>query len=221
MKDLYIVANWKENKTAAEAIEWLRGISSRFNRDQISNKKIIICPSFTAVPAVSEFIKANNLPIEIGVQNISKFEEGAHTGEVSAHEAKEFVSFSIIGHSERRALGETDEDVQDKVEVAVKNDIEPIVCVVNENVSIPQGAKIVAYEPVEAIGTGNPDTPENAQKIASNIKSKNDSVQHVLYGGSVTSGNVRRFTQMQNIDGVLVGGASLDPVEFASIIKQC
>ena len=219
MKNLYIVANWKENKTTAEAIEWLREISNI--KYQISNKKVIICPPFTSVPAVSEFIKSNSLPFEVGVQNISKFDEGAHTGEVSAREAREFVRVSIIGHSERRALGETDRDVQKKVEIAVKNNIEPIVCVVNENVPVPQGTKIIAYEPVEAIGTGNPDTPENAERIASDIKSKNKNVQSVLYGGSVTSENVHEFTKMGHIDGVLVGGASLDPVQFSAIIKQC
>lgn len=222
MKNVLIVANWKENKTAAEAIEWLREISPSINSGRaISNKKIIVCPPFTSVPAVSEFIKSRDLPVKIGVQDISKYEEGSHTGEVSAREAREFATFSIIGHSERRALGETDDDVKEKVNMAIKNNIEPIVCVVNENVPIPDSTKIVAYEPVQAIGTGNPDTPENAQRIASLIKSKNNQVQHVLYGGSVTSENVHKFTQMQNIDGVLIGGASLDPIEFASIIKQC
>src|SRR3989344_5732402 len=204
MKDLFIVANWKENKTTAEAIVWLREISNQISppvgevSPMADNKKVIVCPSFTSVPAVSEFIKSNNLPFEVGVQNISKFEEGPHTGEVSAREASEFSRFAIIGHSERRSQGETDEDVQGKVEMAVRNGIEPIVCVVNANVPIPSGTKIVAYEPVEAIGTGNPDTPENAQKIASTIKSKNSQVQRILYGGSVTSKNVHKFTQMQD-----------------------
>lgn len=222
MKNLYIVANWKENKTTDEAIRWLREISPSINSGQtILNKKVIVCPSFMLVPQVWQFIKSNNLPIEIGVQDISRFDEGAHTGEVSAREAAEYAKFSIIGHSERRALGETDEDVQEKVEMAVKNDIESIVCVVNENVPIPTGAKIVAYEPIEAIGTGNPDTPENAEKVAHLVKSKTPQVSYVLYGGSVTSENVKNFTSMDHIDGVLVGGASLDPVEFSSIIKQC
>ena len=219
MKNLLIVANWKENKTTDEAIEWLQEISNF--KFPISNKTIIVCPPFTLVPAVSDFIKSNNIQIELGVQDISMFDEGAHTGEVSAREASEFSRFAIIGHSERRSQGETNEDVQKKVEMALKYNIEPIVCVVNGNVPIPSGAKIIAYEPVEAIGTGNPDTPENAGKIASAIKSKNSQVQHVLYGGSVTSKNVHKFTQMQNIDGVLVGGASLDPMEFSAIIKQC
>ena len=79
----------------------------------------------------------------------------------------------------------------------------------------------MAYEPVEAIGTGNPDTPENADKIASVVKSKNRDVTHVLYGGSVTEDNAASFTKMPNINGVLVGGASLDPTDFSSIVKSC
>ena len=219
MKDSLIVGNWKENKTEEEALAFLAEFLKAYQPRP--NVKVVICPSYLVVPAVSESIKSNNIPIEVGVQDISTFEEGAHTGEVSAREASEFSRFAIIGHSERRSQGETNEDVQEKVERATKFGIEPIVCVVNGNVPIPLGAKIIAYEPVEAIGTGNPDTPENAGKIASLIKSKNSQVQYVLYGGSVTSENVRKFTQMQNIDGVLVGGTSLDPIEFASIIKQC
>ena len=219
MKDLLIVGNWKENETEEEVLTFLSDFSKIY--EERPNVKVIICPSYLVVGEVWEFIKSNNIPIELGVQDISKFPEGAHTGEVSARQAAEFARFTIIGHSERRALGESDEDVKKKVEAALKNNIEPIVCVVNDNVPIPYGAKIVAYEPIGAIGTGNPDTPENAERIASTIKSNNGEVLHVLYGGSVTSENVHKFIQMQNIDGVLVGGASLDPIEFSSIINQC
>ena len=218
MKDLLIVGNWKENKTEEEALTFLSDFSK--NYEARPDVKVVICPPYLVVGAVSEFVQSNNIPIELGVQNISKFEEGPHTGEVSAREAREFVHFSIIGHSERRSQGETDDDVQKKIEMALKNDIEPIVCVVNENVPIPAGAKIIAYEPVEAIGTGNPDTPENAQKVAAQVKEKNSEVLNILYGGSVTSENVRTFTEMPDISGVLVGGASLDPHEFSELIKN-
>lgn len=243
MKNLCIVANWKENKTAAESIGWLREISNQISPPlgEVSlaslrspapdgagqsgpladNKKIIVCPPFISLAAFSEFIKSNNIKIELGVQDVSKFPEGAHTGEVSAREAAEFVKFAIIGHSERRANGETDEDVKKKVEEALKYSVEPIVCVVSENIPVPQGVKIVAYEPVEAIGTGAPDTPDNAERVASDIKSKHTHVLQVLYGGSVNPDNVKNFTNMEHLDGILVGGASLNPQEFSSIIKQC
>ena len=219
MKNLYIVGNWKENKTKEEASSFLFDFLKNYRAR--SNVKVVICPPFLLVPLVSAFTRSNNLPIDVGVQDISKFEEGAHTGEVSAREAAGFVSHAIIGHSERRSLGETDDDVQKKVEMALKNNIEPIVCVTNENIPIPIGAKIIAYEPVEAIGTGSPDTPENAERVASAIKSKNSFVQYVLYGGSVTLENVRKFTEMDHLDGVLIGGASLDANSFSSIIKKC
>jgi triosephosphate isomerase len=132
------------------------------------------------------------------------------------------VEYAIIGHSERRQnFGETDEELKEKVDKARASDIMPIFCVQNENTQVPPGVKIVAYEPVEAIGTGNPDSPENAQKVAAAIKDKNKEVESVLYGGSVKGENVKSFTSMQDISGVLVGGASLDPDSFLSIIKQC
>lgn len=221
MKDLYIVANWKANKTAAEAIEWLREISP-LTTLPASNKKMIVCPSYLSVPTVSEFIKSNDLPIEIGVQNVSSFEGGAYTGEVSVHQVAEFAKYAIIGHSERRNnFAEDDEVLTRKVSTAVRAGLLPIFCVQNENALVPPDVKIVAYEPVEAIGTGNPDTPENAQRIASTIKSKCKDVTHVLYGGSVTADNVTSFTNQRDISGVLVGGASLNPTEFSSLIKQC
>jgi len=219
MKDLYIVANWKENKSEEESLNFLNAFAKVYQpRPDV---KVVICPSYSSLSAVSNFIKDHAIAVETGTQDVSELEEGAHTGEVSASQAAEFAKYSIIGHSERRKLGETDEDVSKKVEMAVRYNLKPIVCVINENVPIPTAVKIVAYEPVEAIGTGNPDTPENANRVAAAIKSKYNGVLRVLYGGSVTSKNVRNFCEMENVAGVLVGGASLDPVEFSSIIKQC
>jgi triosephosphate isomerase len=219
MKDLYIVANWKENKTQDEAVRFMSEFSKNFEPRE--GVKVIICPSFIAIPSVSNFIKSNQVPIETGVQNISPYEEGPHTGEISAREASEFAKFAIIGHSERRSLGETDEDVKKKVTLAINSGIEPIVCVQDENTAVPSGVKIVAYEPIFAIGTGKPDTPESAQKIAEAIKSKNSGVQQVLYGGSVTSSNVKSFCNQPDVGGVLVGGASLGAESFIAIIEAC
>jgi triosephosphate isomerase len=219
MKDLYIVANWKENKTQEE----VQSFMSEFSKDYEAREyvKVVICPAYLTVPTVAEFVKSNNVKVEVGVQDVSRYQEGAHTGEVSAREAAEYARFAIIGHSERRTMGETDEDVKKKVEMAKSANIEPIVCVVNERVPIPPGVKIVAYEPVEAIGTGNPDTPENAEKIASQIRSVNQQVTHVLYGGSVNAENVASYTNSPSIGGVLIGGASLDPSSYLRIIKAC
>jgi triosephosphate isomerase len=219
MKDLLIVGNWKENKTVAQSL----GFMAEFKKacEPRENVKVIICSPFTSVSAILQYIRDNSLIVDVGVQNISEHEEGAYTGEIAAKQAAEFAKFVIVGHSERRRmLGETDEQVAKKVEMAIKYGITPIVCVINDKVPVPKGTKIVAYEPIEAIGTGNPDTPENAERVAVSIKDKNTNVMYVLYGGSVSSANVKGFTDMIDISGVLVGGGSLDPQEFSSIIKN-
>lgn len=219
MKDLLIVGNWKENKTLEEAKKFINDFTSLY--EPRANLRVVICPSYLQVPELSKTIGINNdTSFVVGVQDLSEFEGGAHTGEVSPSQVAEFAKYSIIGHSERRAMGQTDEDVLKKVNLAIDNNIIPIVCVVNENVPIPEKTNIVAYEPVEAIGTGKPDSPENANEIAKQIKTKNPNVSTVLYGGSVTSENVNSFTEQEYISGVLVGGASLDAKEFSSIIKN-
>ena len=208
----FIIANWKSNKTELEAKEWFTEISN------IGTKEIIICPSFTLLPIVKSSIIDYELPFKVGAQDISSFDEGSSTGEVNGRQIKEFADYVIIGHSERRSLGETDEKFKKKVLMAEKYNLTPIFCIQNENTQIPDGVVIAAYEPIFAIGTGNADTPENADNIAKMVKEQKG-VQYVLYGGSVTSGNVKSFTQMPSIDGVLVGGASLDFLEFSKIIK--
>ena len=217
MKKTFIVANWKSNKTIPEVAEWFR----TFNNLQLTiNKEVIICPSFTLIPFVKESIVKGQSSIAVGVQDISLFDEGAYTGEVNGKQIKEFADFVIIGHSERRKnFLENDDLLFRKAELANKYGLTPIFCVQDETTKIPGNVEIVAYEPVFAIGTGNPDTPENAERLAVQIKATKGEIA-VLYGGSVTSKNIKGFTQMPNIDGVLVGGASLDAKEFYAIIKN-
>jgi triosephosphate isomerase len=125
----------------------------------------------------------------------------------------------LIGHSERRQnFNESEDMLTKKITMALKYGLNPIFLFQNREDVILQGVQIVAYEPVAAIGTGNPDTSENADAVAAVIKSKN-SVQ-VLYGGSVTSENVKSFTAKTNLDGVVVGGASLEAEEFLKIIQN-
>ena len=155
----------------------------------------------------------------MGAQDISRFEQGAYTGEVAASQLGAICQYAIIGHSERRQnFKETDQDLQSKVKNAKNANIEPIFCVQDENTKIPNGVKIVAYEPVFAIGTGNPDTPENAKSMSGKLKSLSEYV--VIYGGSVTSANVKSFLEKDVLDGVLVGGASLDASEFIKILES-
>ncbi|MBI3070091.1 MAG: triosephosphate isomerase [Candidatus Levybacteria bacterium] len=175
MKHLFIVANWKSNKTVKEVEDWINELKDA-NLDVV-NKEIIICPSFTLLSHTKSLITNYQLSITLGAQNISPFDEGEYL-------------------------------------------LTPIFCIQNEDTFIPEGVKIVAYEPVEAIGTGNPDTPENAEKVARVIKNTHKDVMYVLYGGSVTSANISGFTKMPSIDGALVGGASLDAKEFTKIIQN-
>lgn len=218
MKSLLIVANWKSNKNKTEAENWLKNFSTQAKTEYL-NKEIIICPPLAYLSYCKSFIAENKLPVKLGAQDVSSFSTGAHTGEVNAGMLKDFVEFVIIGHSERRKNGETEDVLLQKVQKAKEQSLSAIYCISSTEQQIPKEAEIIAYEPTFAIGSGNPDTPENANKVAATIKeSKN--IKYVLYGGSVTSENIKSFIKMDNIDGVLVGGASLDPHEFLEIIDN-
>ncbi len=233
MKKLFIIANWKSYKTETEAIKWLQefqlsnfGSSPEGDKLPISNggegenKEIIICPPVTLLSPMREYIDEHTLPITLGAQNISPFDEGRYTGEINGKQIKEFAKYVIIGHSERRDnFDETNELLVKKVAMANKYELIPIFCIQGKETNIHIESGIVAYEPVAAIGSGNPDTPEDAQKIAFGVKEKNAALA-IVYGGSVTSENVNLFTSQSAIHGVLVGGASLDPQEFSQIIKN-
>jgi triosephosphate isomerase (TIM) len=221
MKKLFIVANWKSNKTILQTEDWFR----TFNTSQLTinkeEKEVIICPPFTLLPKAKELIVNSQLLPVLGAQNISPFDEGAFTGEINGNQIGEFAEYVIIGHSERRKnFSETDEILSQKVQKATECNLTPIFCVQGADTPIPEGVTLAAYEPIFAIGTGNPDTPENAEAVIKTIKEKNPSVKYVLYGGSVTPEDVSGFTQNPLIDGVLVGGASLLSDKFMQIIKN-
>ncbi len=219
MKKLFIIANWKANKTSEEVEDWMQVFSKEYKNAE--NEEIIICPSFVHLSKVKQLIDEKNLSPAVGAQDISPFPPGAYTGEVSGAQLKEYAGYVVIGHSERRAhFGESEELLAKKVAKAIEYNLTPIFCVQDENTPIPDRVSIIAYEPVSAIGTGNADTPENANKVAKEIKEKKPFVKCVLYGGSVTKKNVGLFTEEEFIDGVLVGKASLDPSEFCSIIHN-
>ncbi len=221
---MYIIANWKENKTVQEASEWLEKFCASTNNQQLAINNVVICPSFVVLPTMaSEISKLEN--VKLGAQDVSKFEEGQYTGEVSAKMLKDFVEYVIVGHSERRKhFGETDGDVNLKVQQCLKYNLTPIVCVSKiEQVSMCQSVNvsktIFAYEPLFAVGTGEPDTPENAEDFAKKIKAEVGQDVKVLYGGSVNSENVKSFVSQPDISGVLVGQAGLDVREFIKIVK--
>lgn len=219
MKDIWIIANWKSNKNIEEALDWVSQVGAEIS--QKDNLKVVVCPTFSCLSEVKKAVAVGNFPLLIGSQDLSPFEAGSYTGEEAASLLNQLVSLSIIGHSERRVnFSETDEMVAKKTAQAIENNITPLVCVQGVDTSVPEGCKLVAYEPIFAIGTGTPDTPENANNVAQSLKQKYGEDLQILYGGSVTSENIKSFVDKENIDGVLIGKASLQAQEFIKIIKE-
>jgi len=243
-----VAGNWKMNKTVAEARELVTAMSAKLG--EIANIETVLCPPFLAIPALAEMLKGSG--IGLGAQNLHWQEKGAFTGEVSPGMVKEFCTYVIIGHSERRAyFGETDESVNRKLHAALKMDLTPIVCVgetleqyesgatsevVRRQISVglagvdsaSAGKLIVAYEPVWAIGTGKASSGENANFVHQQVirpaltellGAENAQAIRILYGGSVTAANAAEFFTYPDIDGALVGGASLKADEFVAITK--
>lgn len=243
-----VAGNWKMNKTVAEARDLVNVLSAPLSA--IPDVEKVLCPPYIAIPAVSALLEQAG--IGLGAQNLHWEEKGAFTGEVAANMVREYCSYVIIGHSERRTyFGETDETVNRKVVAALKHNLTPIVCVgetldqyesrqtadvVRRQISAglagidsANAAKlVVAYEPVWAIGTGKASSAENAndvhQKVIRPALSElfgadgADAIR-ILYGGSVTAANASEFFVYPDIDGALVGGASLKPDEFVAITK--
>lgn len=214
---IWLVANWKSHKKIREAIEWIEVVGPKLRRD--SRVQVVVCAPFVDLSEIKQKVIVGRYPIIVGAQDISQFPEGAYTGEEAAAILREVVDLALIGHSERRSnFGETEEMIEDKVKQAIEHEIVPLLCVQDQDTNIPAEVKLVAYEPVFAIGSGTPDTPANANAMAKKIEELHGKVQ-VLYGGSVDEENVKAFLQQEQIHGVLVGGASLDPEQYLKIIE--
>jgi triosephosphate isomerase (TIM) len=218
-KEIWIIANWKSNLSLSESLDWINKVGPKVNKG--SNLRVVVCPRFSALSEISHEVLVNNYPLLVGSQDLSPFDVGSFTGEEPASLIKEVAKISIIGHSERRKnFGETDEMIEEKIKKARSARIEPVLCIQDETTPIPSSVEIVAYEPVFAIGTGIPDTPENAEKVASAVKEGRENLK-ILYGGSVTSENCKSFISQENINGLLIGKSSLNPYEFLKIIENC
>ena len=241
-----ITGNWKMNTTVSEAIELVNEILPEL--DEIVGVDKVICPPFISLAAVYGLIKGSSL--RLGAQNMFYEDKGAYTGEISPSMISELCHFVIIGHSERRQyFYETGEIVNKKITSALKIGLTPILCIgekLAENeagktesvvtaqlksslsgINYPDGL-LVAYEPIWAIGTGRAATGEQANTTISLIrryisKLYDDEIamdMRILYGGSVTAANATEFMRQTDIDGALVGGASLKAGEFVSIVQQ-
>lgn len=216
----YIVGNWKSNKNSQEAESWFKKFHELYKSQTFTkgNLEIVVCPPFSYLPLAKKLLIEFLLPIKLGAQDVSPFGNGAYTGAISASQIAEFAQYVIVGHSERRSnFHEDDQQLFEKVKRANEADLEVIYCIQDENTPIPTGVKIIAYEPIWAIGSGKTDTPDNADRVAAKVKEGHtDAI--LIYGGSVNQDNVEGFLKTSHIDGVLPGGSSLDPQKFWEIV---
>jgi len=246
MRTPVIAGNWKMNTNVAEAVELVKAMKEKLH--QIAGVDKVLCPPFVSLAAVKELIKGTS--IKLGAQNMYFERSGAYTGEVSPVMLAGLCEFVILGHSERRGyFGETDQMVNKKVKAALASGLTPIVCVgesleqnnAGETVGVitrqvraafdgidsPRGT-IIAYEPIWAIGTGKSASGEQANAV---IKVIRDTVvriygdpiakaMRIQYGGSANNANIAEFIKQPEIDGALVGGASLKALDFLGIVEQ-
>lgn len=216
-----LIANWKANFTNRQVQEWLG--QAQTHLEPVKNATIILCPPHTALTLVHELITDSTL--HLGAQNVSSFPHGKYTGEVTVEMLSGIVRYCLVGHSERRKyFSETSDLIARKIALLEAYKIKPVVCVENvtqaEELSdlVKTRELIVSYEPTFAIGTGTADTPDNAFRVAEGIKKYFGQAVPILYGGSVTAQNVSTFLKEAVVEGVLVGGESLDPHRFVQLV---
>ncbi len=224
---MIFIANFKANLTNPAVLAWIE----KFNllHQEISKAldiKVVICPSFISLEAAQREINLKEWKIKIflGAQNVSLYNDGPYTGEVTLNMMKYLIKYIIVGHSERRKYFlENDEAVLNKVKIIQKAGLTPIVCVSRiEEVKLLKTLEyfngILAYEPLFAVDSGTPDSPENVAQFIKKIKESLINTP-VLYGGSINPENIESFTKT-GVDGILVGKACLDPESFTRIIKN-
>ena len=241
-----VAGNWKMNTTIAEGLALVDAMLPKLQTFDAVDR--VVCPPFVSLSAIAERLRGT--PIRLGAQNLYAEPKGAFTGEISAAMLEGLVSYVIIGHSERRQyFGEDDALVNRKVKAALGGGLAPIVCVGESLEQNERGqtqdvvsrqvrgaldgvdhvsAIVIAYEPIWAIGTGRAATPEGANATIGLIRrtvaevagaAVADGVQ-VQYGGSVTPDNFAAFMAAPDVDGGLVGGASLNAASFVTLARQ-
>ena len=252
-----IAGNWKMNLDHLQSIAFVQKLAWTLkdaNHD-FAGAEVAVFPPFTDLRSVQTLISADKLELVFGAQDVSQYDSGAYTGEISGAFLKALdARYVIIGHSERRTMhAETDEIVAAKSAAAIKHGLVPVICVgetaddlethgpsavpvaqlkaalagIGAGTSAAPTDIVVAYEPVWAIGSGQAATPEQAEQVCAALRGVLAEVlgqdtadaTRILYGGSVKSGNIAGFMRQPNVDGALVGGASLDVAEFAAISR--
>jgi triosephosphate isomerase (TIM) len=247
-----MAGNWKMHENHLEAIALVQKLAFTLTTRDYDFVEVAVLPPFTALRSVQTLIDGDKLRISYGAQDLSPFDSGAYTGDVSGPMlAKLGCDYVLAGHSERRQYHhESDELVNAKVQAALRSGLTPILCV-GESLDMRQEGKhvahctgqldrslkgipseavagmVIAYEPVWAIGTGEVASPVDAQEMTSAIRSRISEIHdaetatsvRILYGGSVKPDNVAPIMAQPDVDGALVGGASLDAGQFAQICR--
>jgi triosephosphate isomerase len=246
MRKPLIAGNWKMNTRLDEAVALVKAMLPEL--DRFAAMERVLCPPFISLAAIMEIVKGTS--IKLGAQNMYFKDKGAYTGEISPHMLVNLCEYVILGHSERRQLfGETNELVNSKVKAAYEFGLKPIVCA-GETLAENEESKteaiitaqvkaalagitatsqlVIAYEPIWAIGTGKAATGKQANATIRLIRNtvaqlwgtSTSQAVRILYGGSVTGSNIAEFISEPEIDGALVGGASLKADDFLSIVRQ-
>lgn len=239
MRKIVIAGNWKMYKTQAEGTEFLQGFMPTLEETP-PDREVVLCSPFTTLGVLSKNLHGSR--VQLGAQNVHWADAGAFTGEIAPAMLTEIgVRYVIIGHSERRQyFGETDETVNKRLKTAQKYNLTPILCVGESKqqrdagetesliisqlekglVDIDQNSLVIAYEPIWAIGTGDTCETNEANRVIGLIRSqlKNPDVP-IQYGGSVKPDNIDEIMAQPEIDGALVGGASLEAASFARIVN--
>jgi triosephosphate isomerase len=247
-----MAGNWKMNLNHLEAIQHTQKLAFALADKDYEAVEVAVLTPFTDLRSVQTLVDGDKLKIKYGSQDISQYDSGAYTGEISGPMlAKLKVTYAVIGHSERRQYhGEDEEIVNAKVKAAYRSGITPILCIgepldvrkagthVEYTLAQLDGALegvpasdaetvVVAYEPVWAIGTGEVATPEDAQEVCGAIRARLAELYdaelagkvRILYGGSVKSSSAAGLMAKPDVDGGLIGGASLDAEEFVKIVR--
>lgn len=222
MEKKRIIANWKSFKTAEETLLFLDSLKAAWAELPMANKEVIILPSFVSLSTAFVYKETEGLPIFIGAQDISPYDEGAYTGSVSGRQLLEFCQFVLINHSERRRYNhEGDQEARSKVLQAQKFNLTPLFCVQDEKGVVPDNVTEIVYEPPSSISTfqegAKVGEAATIERVFSMLKERYPQA-NLYYGGSVNSENIVGLLEVPHIAGFLVGSASLDVSEFSKIL---